>query len=256
MWNPSGQPVPTPLDRLVAELWLHVTPSESPGRLRLLPDGHTDLLIRFDDFDPRRRLEPTSAVVVGPTATYQLVDVPPRTGFLGVRFRPEAAEAVFRVSPAELAGGMVPVADCSPHLKGLAGRILGATDLSAAASVLTATLCEFASVFTRDIPPPVSQAVRLLACPHPGRTVTGVARTVGLTERTLHRRVLRATGLPPKVLARISRFQRAVTALRRGSRSSLCQLALDCGYTDQAHMCRDFQSLAGVSPTGLLENGW
>ena len=37
------------------------------------------------------------------------------------------------------------------------------------------------------------------------------------------------------------------TSLRHGS-FNLVSIALDCGYYDQAHFCRDFRSFSGMTP--------
>jgi hypothetical protein len=60
------------------------------------------------------------------------------------------------------------------------------------------------------------------------------------------------TGLPPKVFARILRFQRAAALMADSAGPSLCEIALDCGYYDQAHLNRDFRAFAGRTPTELL----
>jgi AraC-like DNA-binding protein len=56
-------------------------------------------------------------------------------------------------------------------------------------------------------------------------------------------------GLPPKAVGRILRFERAVERLRAGA--DLADLALDCGYYDQAHFNRDFREFAGATPTAF-----
>jgi transcriptional regulator GlxA family with amidase domain len=48
------------------------------------------------------------------------------------------------------------------------------------------------------------------------------------------------------VFARIIRLRRAVKLLRQGC--ALADVAVACGYYDQAHMTRDFRDLAGHSP--------
>jgi AraC-like DNA-binding protein len=40
--------------------------------------------------------------------------------------------------------------------------------------------------------------------------------------------------------------------LERDDDRSLGEIALDCGYFDQAHLNRDFRSFAGSAPTELL----
>jgi AraC-like DNA-binding protein len=46
------------------------------------------------------------------------------------------------------------------------------------------------------------------------------------------------------------RFERAVSLLGRND-AVLSDIALDCGYFDQAHMNRDFRAFAGASPTAF-----
>jgi AraC-like DNA-binding protein len=54
------------------------------------------------------------------------------------------------------------------------------------------------------------------------------------------------------VFGRILRFQRAARDLARPDGPSLCEIALDCGYYDQAHLNRDFREFAGRTPTELM----
>lgn len=45
------------------------------------------------------------------------------------------------------------------------------------------------------------------------------------------------------------RFERALEPLRRGV--ELSAVAVDYGYYDQAHLCREVRDLAGVTPAEL-----
>ncbi|HUF02533.1 MAG TPA: helix-turn-helix domain-containing protein, partial [Gaiellaceae bacterium] len=58
-------------------------------------------------------------------------------------------------------------------------------------------------------------------------------------------------GLPPKTVARILRFGRAVELMRRRTDLALAELAFECGYYDQAHLNRDFRAFAETTPTQL-----
>ena len=53
-------------------------------------------------------------------------------------------------------------------------------------------------------------------------------------------------GLGPKTFARIVRLHAALQSIRQGQ--SLSDVAVACGYYDQAHMARDFRQLAATSP--------
>ena len=59
-------------------------------------------------------------------------------------------------------------------------------------------------------------------------------------------------GLTPKHYCRIRRFQRAVTLANCGRHVDWPQVALDCGYFDQAHFINDFRSFSGLTPTRYL----
>ena len=58
--------------------------------------------------------------------------------------------------------------------------------------------------------------------------------------------------MPPKAIAAILRFERAVQELRRNGRARLLEIAHDCGYYDQAHFNRDFRRFAGTTPSELI----
>ena len=87
---------------------------------------------------------------------------------------------------------------------------------------------------------------------HGGASVEALADEVGWSRRHLFARFRDHTGLPPKVFARILRFQRAATLMTDAAGPSLCEIALDCGYYDQAHLNRDFRAFAGRTPTELM----
>jgi AraC-like DNA-binding protein len=55
-------------------------------------------------------------------------------------------------------------------------------------------------------------------------------------------------GVSPKHFARTARMQRALIKLQFGPGASLATTALELGYSDQAHMHRDFRELVGVTP--------
>ncbi len=81
--------------------------------------------------------------------------------------------------------------------------------------------------------------------------VAELAAAVGWSNKHLISRFREQIGLPPKAVARIVRFQRAMEMLRHGV-PGFVDVALACGYYDQAHFNREFRALAGISPSRLL----
>jgi AraC-like DNA-binding protein len=79
--------------------------------------------------------------------------------------------------------------------------------------------------------------------------IESLRRETGCSERHFAASFRREFGLRPKTFANVLRFGRAAQLLSRGSFTSLTEVALACGYFDQAHFNRDFQRFAGVTPT-------
>jgi AraC-like DNA-binding protein len=81
--------------------------------------------------------------------------------------------------------------------------------------------------------------------------VASIADEIGWSRKHLAARFADQVGVGPKSIARIARFNRAANLSKRADRTSWADLAVECGYADQAHMVREFRALAGATPTGL-----
>lgn len=84
-----------------------------------------------------------------------------------------------------------------------------------------------------------------------GRTrIAWLAGELGWSRKHLAGKFTDATGIGPKTLSRIVRFNRAL-GLSRRSADDWAGIAADCGYADQAHLVREFRDLSGKTPTAL-----
>jgi transcriptional regulator GlxA family with amidase domain len=54
-----------------------------------------------------------------------------------------------------------------------------------------------------------------------------------------------AVGMTPQRLARVARFQHAIDLARIAPRPDWAGIPAACGYCDQAHLMRDFNTFAG-----------
>jgi len=77
--------------------------------------------------------------------------------------------------------------------------------------------------------------------------IADIALHAGVTIRQLERKSLEYTGLSPKVLVRIARFQQ-VLKMKSASSLTWAEVAHALEYHDQMHMIRDFRIFAGDAP--------
>ncbi len=78
-----------------------------------------------------------------------------------------------------------------------------------------------------------------------------LGESLGWSPRRLIEEFRDVAGMPPKAVARIIRFERTLALLQRNPAARLADIAVECGYYDQAHFNREFRALAGVTPSQL-----
>jgi AraC-like DNA-binding protein len=79
--------------------------------------------------------------------------------------------------------------------------------------------------------------------------ITALAKEIGWSRKHLVNRFRSELGLAPKPVARIMRFHRACRLAHTGEARGWAGIAAESGYADQAHLAREFSTLAGESPT-------
>lgn len=80
----------------------------------------------------------------------------------------------------------------------------------------------------------VVEAYMRLRKSHGSIEIGDLCRQIGWSKRHLATRFREQVGLTPKIYARVLRFERATALLRRDGGSCLAEVALECGYYDQA----------------------
>jgi AraC-like DNA-binding protein len=85
--------------------------------------------------------------------------------------------------------------------------------------------------------------------------ILALAAETGWSSRHLTSRFRTEIGLTPKAAARVIRFTRTrqlLSAQADAGQIQLAELAVTCGYFDQAHLAREFRTLAGCPPSRWL----
>ncbi len=79
--------------------------------------------------------------------------------------------------------------------------------------------------------------------------VAELAEACFKSKRQIERDIAQATGASPREMLAKLRFEQAWKTLATDPEVSLRELAVTCGYSDQAHMTREFNRLAHMTPS-------
>jgi AraC-like DNA-binding protein len=237
------RPAPA-LARHVTCVWAQtVSPHSTAFTHRKAPTGSVELVCAVGSM-PR---------ILGPQTSPIEETLAPGTTIVGVRLRPEAAASVLGL-PSSTLVDLTVGADELWGARGVAlQELVGvAGSVEEAAAHLQRTVAERLTG-AADPDPVVAEGVRRLTS---GRRagVASMASSLFISERQLRRRFEVATGLTPTTLHRILRFQRFLALAWTSERPStqIGRLALEAGYTDQAHLNREAARLEGRSPRAFL----
>lgn len=223
---------------LVEHFWVQQTLSGPIGpSWRVIPEANPNLI--FVVLRTKAACIQTRCCLVGPRSRFADVAMANRILTCGARLQPGTLPLLTHFPAGDFTDHSVPVED----VFGGGGRLL-TEQLRESNSPITAIniISDFlGQKWTQQNPIahlPLGQHVR----------VKDMALQAGLPIRTLHSRLMQQVGLSPKRVLRIERLHRALASSQRCS-LPWAQMAVNCGFADQAHMIREFQDLLGESPT-------
>ena len=201
------------------------------GPAQILPDGCMDLI-----WDGERIL------IAGPDRTVAEHVTPRSTVLTAVRFDPGIAPTAIGAPAVEFTDRRVDLAEVwtAAQLAPWLEQLHRAERPGAALAALAVHRLR------RGTPLWVPHVVDAL---DRGATVEAVAADVGVTSRQLHRWSRTRFGYGPKTLQRILRMRRALRLL--GGSDDASAVAHDAGYSDYAHLFREFRALTGTSPAAF-----
>lgn len=221
-------PLPAALDGLVAAVWTATVPVDGDDTVALeaVPDGCIELIRRHLGRSEWRREQPPLFATGLATCTARL-RLGAGAAFTGIKLWPWAWHALGGPRCSGFADDWIAIED--PALTALTNG-----DAQAIPDRLVKT---FAKVKVSPL------GAAILA----SKTVAGIAQRSGLSHRQLQRRFVCEFGMPPRSYLRLLRFRGALAEVQARS-ETLADTAAAQGYADQAHMARDFRSLAGLPP--------
>lgn len=254
----SRAPSDLSLRPYVALLWCSSSEARPKGAERelMLPTGGMHLAVRLTDAPLRLYESPASArprdvghaIVGGARAGAYVRDVSGPACSVGAVLRPGAARALFGVPAGELAHHHTALGDLwGDAAVALRQRIAAEpTPARRLARFEALVAARIRRARVRGVHPAIAHALSRFATLH--ARVDEVTAEIGYSHRRFVDLFRDDVGLTPKLHCRVTRFQAALARLASDPRASGAETALDAGYSDQAHLGRDFKELAGLSP--------
>jgi AraC-like DNA-binding protein len=261
-----------PLRRYVAWYTGYRQRGVPPARHRGLPSPFLTLIFTLDEPvtllahpDPGQPPAEYDALLGGLHRAPALIVHQGAQSGIQVALRPLGARALLGLPAGELADIDVPAEDVlGGACAELRARIVPAACWPERFEILDEILLRLAAArwtgsgpgVATDVAPEVSWAWQRLLRSGGAMRVSALAAETGWSGRHLTGRFRTEIGLTPKAAARVIRFSRArrllVGQIAQASETTLADLAVTCGYFDQAHLAREFRALAGCPPSQWL----
>ncbi|WP_437797780.1 helix-turn-helix domain-containing protein [Sorangium sp. So ce693] len=231
---------------------------ETPGPLRRreLPAPQIVVIIEFgpplrvfDAGSDRRHSSHPGGFVAGLDASFTITE---HDGFqcgLQVNLTPIGARLFFGVPMEELTGRVISARDLLPrkHAR-LAERLEELPTWDARFDLIERALGERVGEARIEVGV-VSWAFRRIEERGGAVDMRTLARELGYSQKHVIGLFREHVGVPPKLLARLVRFDRLVRHLKTGATGTWAELAQQFGYYDQAHLARDVKQFSGTTPT-------
>ncbi|MDP9192726.1 MAG: helix-turn-helix domain-containing protein [Acidobacteriota bacterium] len=206
----------------------------------ILPDGRFELIFNFGDLVVQNGESQPRSMLSAETRRAVTIEPSGRVDFVGVTLRDGHAAKTLGIPLRLIRDRMLDLRDVRPRLD-LHDRLAEVAGDEARAELvmrhLGAAECDA-----------LAERAAMLIRRTSGRlSISHLARSCGVTIRTLSRTFDRAFGLTPKTLARVARLGHAASLLRSGE--SVAEAAGRAGFCDQSHMTNEFRMMARLSPT-------
>lgn len=248
-----------PLSRFVDLFWYYAGLTHPHKKERLLPEGSAELVINLREdrchvYNRERQEEFQSfpgAIVCGPHSNFFVIDTESQAEVIGIHFKSGGSFPFFKHPADELQNLHVGLDALWGSRAGeLRERVLAPATPQEKVLVLERFL--LAQAFRGLVRhPAVGFALGEFQKPELP-LVAAVSNQIGLSSRHFIQLFSQEVGLSPKLFCRVRRFQRVVQSLDNANDVDWAEIALGCGYFDQAHFIHDFKAFSGISPSAYL----
>ncbi len=249
-----------PLSAFIELFWSCESDTPAQRKDRRLPDGSMGLVINlrddlirvYDPLHPHQFQSYRGGVISGAHSTFTVIDSASRAAMVGVEFKPGGALPFLAWPAAELHNQVISLEMVwGAQAQHLREQLLAADTPARRFAILEqALLARLAPA--RISHPAVDYALSAFQHSAPAPSIAAVTERIGLSQTRFIQVFREAVGLTPKQFCRVQRFQQVLQRLESAAPARWAELALACGYFDQAHLIHDFQAFASLTPSAYL----
>lgn len=235
----------------VEAYWLFSGTIDNIKSTRVLPDGCIDLLFSFSSHYGNRPFKLFQPYVIGAMTSFQENVYQGDVELFGIRFKPGRIREFLRCPVDELTDLHVEASEvCNLFDSGFIDRLESITT----SRERVMSIDRYLAGKVGGLAPPdtrVLHAVGLIKESGGLITPEAISRAVSLSKRQFERVFKQGTGMSPKTFCSIARFRRVRDLLKQQPGEKLHAYAIDCGYSDHAHMTREFKRFSGDTPSDM-----
>lgn len=199
------------------------------------------------------KVSASSVVLVGQTTSAVAADVGLEAGF-GLKLRAGAIPMLFGLPAYEVTNQVIRLEDIlGPVADSLVAELAEASTLSKKWQCLERRLMHLINRHTDKDYRAERQAIELLC--HDSTPISRLAKDLGYSSRQLQRKLNDFLGFSPRLFKRLARFEKALSLMQAtplATSVKWADLALACGYSDQAHFIREFRHFSSQTPTAYM----
>ena len=234
----------------------------SPNRTdRFLPNGGIELIIDLTP-EPKFTYDETGTLELQKCTRAWVSGI--RTGFITITagdggsmmlvfFHPHAARTFFGCSMLEVTDKVIDAElVLGESVLALREQILNTPDPDDKVNTVERWLMERMASSSRDQALASFATERIIRRPC-SQAIDQLAIDAGVSHKHLISVFKRTLGVTPKQFQRIHRFQRVLNAIETGQGVNWTDVALDCGFYDQAHFSKEFRHFSGFTPSEYIQ---
>jgi AraC-like DNA-binding protein len=217
-----------------------------------LADGCPGLIFQQSEhahlFAPNKKELPKS-FIYGQSIRLTHLNLTTNYNVIGIRFFPHALKSIFRFNSSEITDSCIDLTSLlTTEEANLLEKLKNSTSTGDNLHLLSQYLFSLIRKNKSQVDSITEFALSQIIHSKGRVSLKDIQEKLKLSERSLERKFDQFVGIPPKLYARVCRFQAALSQLKNHQYSKLSDIAFDNGFADQSHFIRTFKEFAGYSP--------